>query len=34
MLVALTEQTDGNYWETENDYTILSLLSFTGRAAR
>ena len=21
--VALTEQTDGNYWETENDYTIL-----------
>ncbi|MDB5249861.1 MAG: hypothetical protein JWQ40_4255 [Segetibacter sp.] len=21
--VALTEQTDGNYWETENDYTVL-----------
>ena len=21
--VAVTEQTDGNYWETENDYTIL-----------
>ncbi len=21
--LALTEQTDGNYWETENDYTIL-----------
>lgn len=20
---ALTEQTDGNYWETENDYTVL-----------
>jgi len=21
--IALTEQTDGNYWETENDYTVL-----------
>lgn len=21
--VAMTEQTDGNYWETENDYTVL-----------
>ncbi len=30
--VALAEQTDGNYWETENDYTILVYYrSFTGR---
>ncbi|HEX8356789.1 MAG TPA: DUF5103 domain-containing protein, partial [Segetibacter sp.] len=21
--IALTEQTDGDYWETENDYTVL-----------
>jgi Domain of unknown function (DUF5103) len=30
--VPVTEQTDGNYWETENDYTILVYYrSFTGR---
>jgi hypothetical protein len=29
---ALTEQTDGNYWETENDYTVLVYYrSFSGR---